>query len=164
MSSLYAILLVVLLIIIIIAAYHYASLGKFTGGGDGDYEMFGAGLTRLFLSDPDYTSAREGKKTVDARICRPPFSNLSKGDTVVVVRSRPHGDTTEYPGGEYKFKAEITAKKEYASIKELIKDEGLKKVYPDHSEKEAIELFHKYLPKDAKPDEKVVAFHFAKAR
>lgn len=174
--ALIAVIFFVLIIIIALAvkfvpAVHDLVFGAekeqvvaYAGGEGDDDDVLGAGYPRLFLSDPDYTSARLGKKTIDARACKSPFSDIKLGDVVTVVRARPQGDTSEYPGGEFKFWANITAKKEYANIKELLKEEGSKKVYPDHSEKEAIELFNKYLPKDSKPDDRVIAFHFTKLK
>ena len=162
MSTLYIILLVVLLVIALLAAYllvAHHSAAKATRG-----LMFGGGAFRLKVSDPEYTALLDGKKTVEARLDRPPFARLTAGDPVVVVRSRPQGDTSEYPGGHYKFDAEVVRVTKYKNLEALLKGESLAKVYPGKSASEATASFSQYLPPDATTSDAVVAIELKAAK
>ena len=117
----------------------------------------GGGQFRLSVSDPEYTNLLEGKKTVEARLDRPPFTKLNVGDPIVVVRSRPKGDTSEYPGGRYKFNAKVTKAKKYDNLAALLKGEGVAKVYPGKTAAAAANSFALYLPPGASADDPVIA-------
>jgi len=114
----------------------------------GEGEAEGGGKFRLKVSDPEYTALLEGKKTVEARPDRPPFSKLEKGDVVTVVRARPKGDTSEYPGGRYKVDAKIVGVAKHKDIAARLKKEAVGNVYPGKTAKEATERFSAFLPAD----------------
>jgi ASC-1-like (ASCH) protein len=142
MMSTYVIVLVLLIVIVLLAAAILVMRCR------ASHPKMGGGAFRLKVSDPEYTSMLKGKKTVEARPDREGgiFSRLKEKDPIVVVRSRPVGDTSEYPGGKYKFNATIDKIKKYGSIKELIESEKLSKVYPDRkTTAEAIEQYNKYV-------------------
>jgi len=117
----------------------------------------GGGMFRLRVSDPEYTALLEGKKTVEVRPDRQPFTRLKEGDTVVVVRARPKEDTSEYPGGKYKHESKVVRITKYASLEELLKKEPLAKVYPGKSAAEATERFNMYLRPGATAKDPVMA-------
>jgi len=131
------------------------------GGGhyseDSTSGVDGGGQFRLSVSDPEYTNLLDGKKTVEARLDRPPFTKLNVGDPIVVVRSRPKGDTSEYPGGRYKFNAKVTKAKKYENLAALLKGEGVGKVYPGKTAAAAAKSFALYLPPGASADDPVIA-------
>jgi ASC-1-like (ASCH) protein len=114
--------------------------------GNYDYATYGGGPFRLRVSDPEYTALLEGKKTIEARPDRAPFSRIKSGDVVTVVRARPKGDTSEYPGGQYKHNSTVARVTKYASLDALLKTEGVAKVYPGKSVAEAASRFGMYLP------------------
>ena len=162
-TSLYLIVLLILLLIVaaLVAVSMWASPCLSTTGGGG---IFGAGPFRLRVSDPEYTALLDGMKTVEARLDRPPFARLTAGDPVVVVRSRPQGDTSEYPGGHYKFDAEVVRVTKYKNLEALLKGESLAKVYPGKSASEATASFSQYLPPDATTSDAVVAIELKAAK
>jgi len=124
---------------------------------DGD-AVSGGGPFRLKVSDPEYTALLNGEKNIEARLDRPPFNRLAVGDPVVVIRSRPKGDESEYPGGKYKYDAEIVRVERYPSgIAALLKGEGAEKVYPGKSASEATARFSMYLPEGTPATEPVIA-------
>lgn len=145
MKNLYKIILVILVVLVLLAAAILAMKFK---GGNAHSTAIGGGSFRLKVSDPEYTDLLSGKKTVEARLDRPPFSRLEAGDPVVIVRSRPKGDTSEYPGGKYKYDAEVVRVAKYKNIDALLKGEGVAKVYPGKTASEAVSRFSEYLPPD----------------
>lgn len=155
-TSLYLIVLLILLLIVaaLVAVSMWASPCLSTTGGGG---IFGAGPFRLRVSDPEYTALLDGMKTVEARLDRPPFSQLAAGDTVVVIRSRPKDDTSEYPGGKYKHDSKIVRITKYDNVTALLKGEGVAKVYPGSTEADAKKRFGMYLPPGTSDSERVIA-------
>jgi ASC-1-like (ASCH) protein len=147
-SSYLVILLVVLVVLLIIGGSILASLhyNKQKSQAAVRAEILGGGPFRLKVSDPEYTSLLEGKKTIEARLDRPPFNHLVAGDPLVVIRSRPKGDDSEYPGGRYKYDAEVVRVEKYKGIEALLKGEGVGKVYPGKSAADAAARFGMYLP------------------
>jgi len=134
----------------------YGGYPSTTTGG-----VIGGGHFRLKVSDPEYTALLNKDKVIEARLDRQPFNKLSVGDHVVVVRSRPAGDTSEYEGGRYKFDAEIVRVTKYKNLEALLKGEGLNKVYPAHKDnKAAVEKFSLYLPPGTSVNDPVIAFEF----
>lgn len=122
---------------------------RVTGRGENDVAdegYSGGGPFRLRVSDPEYTALLNGQKTVEARLDRPPFNSLTVGETVVVIRSRPKGDDSEYPGGKYKHDSVIKRITKYNNISDLLTKEGHAKVYPKSTEAEAKTRFSMYLP------------------
>ena len=126
--------------------------------------IFGGGPFRLKVSDPEYTALRNGVKTIEARLDRPPFNQLRAGEQIIVVRSRPQGDTSEYPGGEYKFDAEIVSIDKFKNLAELLKKHKLEDIYPDQkTASSATARFEKYLPQGASAADPVVAIEIRRA-
>lgn len=117
----------------------------------------------LAVREPLFQSIVDGKVKVIGRINRGPFKEIKEGDQVTIRRSRPKGDTTEYPGAR-RFKATITSRKDYASAEKMIDAEGAAKMYPGvKSADKAVEAFRGEFHTEA--DEKehgVVAFHIKK--
>ena len=106
----------------------------------------GGGVFRLKVADPWYEAMYEGKKTVEGRLDRGPFSRLKQGDPVVVVRSRPQGDQSEYTKGPYKYTTEVVRVTKYANYAALIKAEGADKIFPGKKTAEAAtDEFKKHL-------------------
>jgi len=131
-----------------------------SGAGEG---IEGGGPFRLRVSDPEYTQLLEGKKTIEARRDVPPFAALAVGDPLVVIRARPKGDTSEYPGGKYKFDAEVARVDKYPNLAALLKGEGVGKVYPGKTAAEAAERFSVYLPPGASADSPMLALEIKSA-
>lgn len=129
-----------------------------------NHEKSGAGAFRLKVSDPEYTNMLKGEKTVEARLDRAPFNKLKEGEEILIVRSRPQGDTSEYPGGEYKFNAEIVKIKKYPNIDALIKGEGVGKVYPSRTAAAGKARFEEYLPEGTTPSDAVLAIEIKKSK
>ena len=125
--------------------------------GNFDNDTYGGGPFRLRVSDPEYTALLEGKKTVEARPDRAPFSRIKAGDTITVVRARPKGDISEYPGGQYKHNSTVVRVSKHANLEALLKAEGVAKVYPGKSASEAAERFGVYLPPGASAKDPVMA-------
>jgi ASC-1-like (ASCH) protein len=109
----------------------------------------GGGVFRLKVSEPQYTQMLEGKLHVTARVDDAPFTRLKEGDEVVVVRARPHGDTSEYPGGQYKYTTTVKKLEKFKSVEELLKKVGVDKVYPGLGAGEAVKLYEQFLPQGA---------------
>jgi len=128
------------------------------------HEKTGAGVFRLKVSDPEYTNMLKGEKTVEARLDRAPFHKLKEGEDSLIVRSRPQGDTSEYPGGEYKFNAEIVKIKKYPNIDALIKGEGVSKVYPSRTAAAGKARFEEYLPEGTTASDAVLAIEIKKSK
>jgi ASC-1-like (ASCH) protein len=150
---------VVLLVVAILAAALVLILHRRTNGARrrAQPEASGGGAFRLKVSDPEYTAMVSGKKTVEARLDRPPFNRLKAGDPVTVVRARPRGDESEYPGGRYKYTTEVARVGKYSSIAALLKAEGASEVYPGLSAAKAAERFGAYLPPGTGAEEPVLA-------
>lgn len=158
MKKLYAIILVVVIILVLLAAAVMAFRRRASPG-----DVVGGGPFRLKVSDPEYTALLDGEKTVEARLDRPPFNRLAAGDPVVVVRSRPKDDTSEYPGGRYKYDAEVVRVEKYKGIEALLKGEGVAKVYPGKTAAEAAARFGAYLPPGTTASEPVIAIELRAA-
>ena len=166
MKKLFAIVLVVVIVLAILAAAVMAfrrrtAPGIGPGIGPG---TIGGGSFRLKVSDPEYTALLNGEKTIEARLDRPPFNRLAAGDPIVVVRSRPKGDTSEYPGGKYKHDAEVVRVAKHKGIEALLKSEGVTKVYPGKSAAEAAARFSAYLPPGTTASDPVLAIELRAAR
>lgn len=185
-------ILVVLIIVVLLAAYtmrrHLSYLWNNRPvvvltprtpaiGGDDDYRgseddiygnfddsTYGGGPFRLRVSDPEYTSLLDGKKTIEARLDKPPFNRIKTGETVIVVRARPKGDTSEYPGGAYKHESTVTRITKYPSLEALLKTEGAAKVYPGKSASEATARFTMYLPPGTSAADPVMAIELKHAK
>lgn len=132
--------------------------------GNFDDPTFGGGPFRLRVSDPEYSALLEGKKTVEARPDRPPFNRIKSGDTLTVVRARPKGDLSEYPGGKYKHNSTVVRVTKYASLDMLLKTEGVAKVYPGKTAAEASSRFSMYLPAGASANDPVMAIELKIAK
>jgi ASC-1-like (ASCH) protein len=172
MNHTYVLILLLVVLLALAVAFYLVGRNKsktVSGAGedDGDYEggflggIFGGGTFRFKISDPEYTAMLKGDKTVDARLDKAPFNTLKVGESVVVVRSRPKEDTSEYPGGQYKFITKITKITKYPDIDALLKKEGVAKVYPGRTSSAAVEQFKKYLAPDTPSSSPVLAFEFA---
>ena len=122
-----------------------------------DDPTYGGGPFRLRVSDPEYTSLLEGKKTVEVRPDKPPFTRLKAGDAITVVRARPKGDTSEYPGGMYKHSATVVRVTKHADLEAALKTEGVGKVYPGKTQPEAVARFKLYLPPGRSEADPVIA-------
>ena len=133
-------------------------------GGDcaGEYEHIveGAGPFRLAVRDPWYTMMLNGEKVIEGRLDRKPFDQLKHGDDVTVVRSRPKGDTSEYPSGRYKYNTSVVRVKKYKNFDALLKGEGVDKVYPGKKAADATKIFNEFLPPSVDADSPVIALEF----
>lgn len=155
-SSTLLVLLFVLLVVII--AVSYVGWSMLREHNKRHKVAVGGGPFRLKVSDPEYTALLNGEKNIEARLDRPPFNLLAVGDQIVVIRSRPKGDESEYLDGKYKYDAEIVRIERYPSgIAALLKGEGAAKVYPGLSASEATARFNKYIPKETPSTEPVIA-------
>lgn len=123
----------------------------------GEGKALGGGPFRLSIRDPWYTMMLDGEKRVEGRLDRKPFDSLKEGDEVTVVRSRPKGDTSEYPGGRYKYNTRVKRVKKYKDFAALLKGEKAEKVYPGKSASEATDIFKEFLPPTADADSPVLA-------
>jgi len=167
--NIYTIVLFILVLIIslvgalVVGESLYAAR-RVTGRGENDVAdegYSGGGPFRLRVSDPEYTALLNGQKTVEARLDRPPFNSLTVGETVVVIRSRPKGDDSEYPGGKYKHDSVIKRITKYNSISDLLTKEGHSKVYPKSTEAEAKTRFSMYLPPGTSDTAPVIAIELS---
>lgn len=126
--------------------------------------VLGGGPFRLKVSDPEYTALRNGVKTIEARLDRPPFNQIRAGDQIIVIRSRPQGDTSEYPGGEYKFDAEVVSVDKFKNLAELLKKKKLEDIYPDQKTASgATTRFEQYLPPGTSAADPVLAIEIRRA-
>lgn len=120
------------------------------GGGDGEEGMVeGGGPFRLSVREPRYAKMQKGEVTIEPRPDNKTFSRLKAGDPIMVIRSRPRGDTSEYPGGEYKFEAEVVRVDKYPSISDLLEKEKLAKVYPGDTKASATAAYHEFTPESS---------------
>jgi len=129
-------------------------------GGDepGDeIDAEGGGPFRLSIRDPWYTKMLNGEKLVEGRLDKKPFNTIKEGDPIVVIRSRPKGDTSEYPGGKYKYTSTVKRITTYENFAALLKKEKAAKVYPGKTAAEATEIFNEFLPASASADSSVLA-------
>jgi ASC-1-like (ASCH) protein len=117
---------------------------------------------QLRLRDPGYTYALKGEKTVEARPNKAPFNALTAGEAFTVARSRPQGDTEEYPG-QRRFAAKVSHVKTYPSIGKLLDAEGLKAYAPGAKDKAAATaLFREFTDVAAEKENGLVAIAFAR--
>ena len=162
MGTIETMMLVVLFVIVcIIASMAYLAC---CGTAGEMAPIYGGGPFRLKVSDPEYTALRNGVKTIEARLDRPPFNQLRVGEQIIVIRSRPQGDTSEYPGGEYKFDAEVVSIDKFKNLAELLKKKKLEDVYPDQkTASSATARFEQYLPQGASSADPVLAIEICRA-
>ena len=137
--------------------------GDAVGGDDDEYMTFGGKSmrVRIRLRDPGYTSALNGKKKSEGVLNVPPFSELKAGSTITVMRSRPKDDTKEYEGIR-RFKATVDYVKQYKTYGELLKGEGVDKVMPGKTEKEATEMIREFIKKEDEATHGLIAIGFTK--
>jgi ASC-1-like (ASCH) protein len=148
---LWAIIALVLLVVLALVAVAVIAARRRAVG------ILGGGPFRLKVSDPEYTALLEGKKTVEARLDRPPFDRLKEDDPVTVVRARARDDTSEYPGGRYKYDTTVARVTRYGSFDALLKGESLSAVYPGKDAAEAKESFERFLPEGETASSAVLA-------
>jgi ASC-1-like (ASCH) protein len=159
-----ALIVVVVLVVLVAMVWGWGRSKSYYGGEfdeldspgeydyDGDYiegdGILGGGPFRISVRDPWYTEMLQGKKLVEARLDKKPFSTrLKAGSPVTVVRSRPHGSTEEYPGGRYKYNTKVKRIDKYKDIEALLKAEGVGKVYPGKkTAAEGVEIFREFAP------------------
>jgi ASC-1-like (ASCH) protein len=103
-----------------VADYGGESLFDVTGGYPGYY---------MPIREPWFEMMLNGEKLVEARLNRGPAANLKVGDLITVARSRPAGDTKEYPGAR-RFVTKVKRVKHYKSIEDMVKEEGAEKLFP----------------------------------
>jgi ASC-1-like (ASCH) protein len=89
---------------------------------------------RLGVREPWFEQLTKGKATVVGRLRRGVFAAdartpLKAGDPIVIARSRPKDDKTEYPGAR-RYQTVITHVTEYPTFARMLKAEGLEKVFP----------------------------------
>ena len=155
---------VLIVIFCIVAALAYLACNGAARPVGSGMPVVGGGPFRLKVSDPEYTALRNGVKTIEARLDRPPFNQLRAGERIIVVRSRPQGDTSEYPGGEYKFDAEIVGVNKFKNLAELLKKNKLEDIYPDQKTvSSATARFEQYLPEGASAADPVLAIEVRRA-
>lgn len=148
MSFLKAIIWVVFLILILLVAMHCAGV---LGGNDG---ILGGGPFRLKVSKDHFDDALKGHKEVDLRPDFPPFNKLKEGQEIVVVRSRPQGDTSE--ANPYKFNALVGKVTKHVSF-DAIPESELKRAYPafkTDTKSKARAEYMQYLPKTMTENER----------
>lgn len=171
------VLIVVVILLILVGIYiarkHHSSItggrrsrtkkGGDEGDEEGDEVEGGRQGKDLGLREPLYQSVVDGKVSVIGRIDRGPFKLIKEGDEVTIRRSRAKDDKTEYPG-ERRFQAKITKRNEYPSAEDMIKAEGLAKMYPHiKTAEKAVEAFRGDFHSQADEQEhNVVAFHIKK--
>lgn len=161
MDKMYKIILVVLFLLAIVVGLIVMNQRNKTVTAK---SFTGMGPFRLKVSDPEYTSMLTGKKTVEARPDIPPFNKLAVDEPVIVIRARPLGDTSDYPGGEYKYNADIVRITKYDSIEKLLNKEKVDKVYPGKTEAQAIKRFEEFLPKVKPMSDSVIAIEIVKQK
>ena len=96
-------------------------------GYEGGSEYFGGTSTfRLAVREPYFNEMLKGKKTVVGRLRTGAFapgkSKLKAGSPVVVARSRPKGDATEYPGVR-RYRTTVVRTTDYDSLAAFEKGE-----------------------------------------
>jgi len=160
-------LLIVLAVLALILVAFCLASGKrgpmYGGEGEGYEEVEGGRREfQLRLRDPGYTYALKGEKTVEARPNKAPFNVLKAGEAFTVARSRPQGDTEEYPG-QRRFAAQVTHVKPYPSIGKLLDAEGLKAYAPGAKDKAAATaLFREFTDEAAEKENGLVAIAFSR--
>ena len=154
----WVVLIVIICTVVMLTCYSCIAPAPPTG------PIFGGGPFRLKVSDPEYTALRNGVKTIEARLDRPPFNQIKAGDQIIVIRSRPQGDTSEYPGGEYKFDAEVVSIDKFKNLAELLKKKKLEDIYPDQKTvSSATTRFEQYLPPGTSAADPVLAIEIRRA-
>ena len=130
------------------------------GGGDSQDEddgvdggASGSRPFRLGVRDPGYTELFEGKRTVEARLARGPFGAdahhpVAAGDPIVVARSRPAGDTSEYTKHPRRYETTVKRVTRYKTFAELLAAE--KKAAHFADEKSAMKALREFYPDDEK--------------
>ena len=103
--------------------------GAAKGGPPDGYgaEYFGGTRTfRLAVREPYFESMVKGKKTVVGRLRTGAFApgkaQIKAGSPVIVARSRPKGDSTEYPGIR-RYRTTVVDTKDYPNVDEMEKKE-----------------------------------------
>ena len=157
MSFIQAIIWIVFLILILLVAMSFATTGGVLGGYDG------GGVFRFKVGDPQYGQSYKGDRVVDIRFDTAPFNKLKVGQSVMVVRARPQGDTSEFKEGPYKFHAKITDITPYSSFSKIPTD-IVEKAYPSLASKDAKLRFEEFVPSSVSDPKthKVLAFTLKK--
>ena len=159
--------IIVVIVVVVIYIIKYLRSKYYVGGDceDCDYEggYDGGAIVRLSVRDPWYTKMLKGEKVIEARVKSGIFEELKVGDPIVVVRSRPHGSTDEYAGGDYKYKTKVVRITEYDDLAALLKKEGVPAVYPDKKTAiEAATIFGEFNPPEKIGGKKVLAIELEK--
>jgi ASC-1-like (ASCH) protein len=89
--------------------------------------------------EPYFTFIKEGKKTVEGRLCRDKWEVLESGDEILVT-------CVERP--EEQILVEVVRKEKYKTFREMIEVEGFQNVIPDAKNTEgAVAEYYKFYSK-----------------
>jgi len=126
---------ILVFVLVVFAIYMFIFRGK-------DYRsIMGGGPTRLIISEPEYTQVLDGKKKFDVRPVKRPFERIKVGDEILIIRSRPRGDTSEHP--KYKVNAKVISVEEFETVEKALKSH-VDKVYPGKKLVEAVERYKEF--------------------
>ena len=121
--------------------YYDGSSEECTGGCD---VVGGRGIARLGIREPWFSKMHAGEKKIEGRLRRGAAADLKAGDTIMVARSRPQGDTTEYPGVR-RYETTVVRVTPYKSFADMVAKEGADKLFPGKkSDKEVLEIYRQH--------------------
>lgn len=99
-------------------------------------------------SEPYFTFLKNGQKTIEGRIRRGKYAEISAGDLIDVFNN----DETEY------VKVKVKRVANYQSIREMLTKEPLKKVLPDaENVDQGVEIYRKFYTEVEEKEYGVVA-------
>ncbi len=117
----------VVALLLLLANKNGAAKGGPPDGYEGGAEYFGGTRTfRLAVREPYFEEMVKGKKTVVGRLRTGAFApgkaQIKAGSPVIVARSRPKGDSTEYPGIR-RYRTTVVGTKDYRNVDDMEKGE-----------------------------------------
>ena len=116
----------------------------FEGGAEDAEVTGGADGARLGIRDEWFKKMLLGDKMVEGRLRRGAAATLKKGDLITIARSRPLGDTKEY-GKPYRYVTKVTRVTTYKSFADLIKGEGVEKLFPGKKkDSDALDIYRQH--------------------
>ncbi|BAD84244.1 hypothetical protein, conserved, DUF1530 family [Thermococcus kodakarensis KOD1] len=101
---------------------------------------------RLFVKDEYLNFIRSGEKRIEVRVAYPQFRNIRPGDKIIFNDSIP---------------AVVTEVKKYETFRQVLREEPIKKIFPDEpSFERAVKRFHNLYPKWKENRYGVIAIKF----
>jgi ASC-1-like (ASCH) protein len=148
------IIIIILFLLFVVVAVMYmnraAIMGLIYGSASIIGGIFGGAdeIPTIAIRDEWFAPLKEGKKTIEGRLNKGFFTTLKAGDKIKIKNQQ--GETVD---------AEIVAIRDYKSIKDYLKKEGLDKTLPGvKTIEEGVEVYRQYYKEEKEKKFGVLAF------